>query len=384
MRFTYISPSALPSRTANSLHVVWQCDALARAGAALTLYAKRTMRDETALIPTLADAYGVDAASWRLVSYHSRFNRADTFRTAALALLDIGRRPAPDAVLSRNLHAAFVLAVLERRPLIFEMHQLERGVRLHMQRAIMSRPWVTTVTISEALAAHLTTHHGLAPARTRVLPDAAPRGMRPIATEARRDALGALVPETRGDWAATCAYFGHLYPGRGIEIIEKMAEARPSVAFLVFGGTEADLARRRAANMRSNLYFLGHRPHDFARRAMAAADVLLMPYQTRVSIGVGDHDTAKWMSPMKMFEYLASGVPIISSDLPVLREVLEDGRNALLVAPDRPDSWVAALDRLVANPELARKLGQAGHADYLARYTWDNRASQLLAIASET
>lgn len=117
---------------------------------------------------------------------------------------------------------------------------------------------------------------------------------------------------------------------------------------------------------------------------MAAADVLLMPYQTRVSIGVGEHDTAQWMSPMKMFEYLASGVPIISSDLPVLREVLEHGRNALLVAPDRPDLWVAALDRLVADPELARRLGEAGHTDYLARHTWDNRASQLLAIAANT
>lgn len=384
MRFTYISASVLPSRAANALHVVWQCDALARAGTDLTLYAKRMLRDESALAPALASAYGVDASAWRLVSYYSRLNRADTFRSAALARVDIARIPRPDAILSRNLYAAFVLAVIERSPLIFEMHQLERGFRLHMQRAIMTRPWVTTVAISEALASHLIEHHGLSPARTRVLRDAAPRGMHPIAPDGRREKIGTLVAEARGDWSSICAYFGHLYAGRGIEIIEMMADARPSVAFLVFGGTDSDLAMRRTSNRRSNLYFLGHRPHDFARKAMAAADVLLMPYQTRVSIGVREHDTARWMSPMKMFEYLASGVPIISSDLPVLREVLEHGRNALLVPPDCPELWLAALDRLVADPKLARRLGEAGHAEYLERYTWDHRARQLLAIAGSS
>lgn len=383
MRFTYISPSVLPSRSANSVHVVWQCDALARAGAEVTLYARRSVADPNALVPAIESAYGVDAAGWRLVSYHGRINRAETARTAALAVTDMARHPRPDVILSRNLYAAFFLAVLEHRPLIFEMHQTERGFRLEMQRAIMSRPWVATVAISNALARHLVSHHRIAEQRIRVLHDAAPRGMLPVPPEARRKIMAELVPETRGDWLATCAYFGHLYAGRGIEIIEGMAEARPRICFLVIGGTEGELERRRGTNRRSNLFFLGHRPHSFTRRAMSAADVLLMPYQTTVSIGRGDHDTAQWMSPMKMFEYLASGAPIISSDLPVLREVLEHERNALLAAPDRIGDWVAALDRLIAYPELAKRLGITGHADYLERYTWDQRASRLLAIANE-
>ena len=383
MRFTYISPSVLPSRSANSVHVVWQCDALARAGAELTLYARRTVPTPRDLVPALQTAYGVNAANWRLVSYHSRMNRAETARTAALAVADMARRPRADVVLSRNLYAAFVLAVIERRPLIFEMHQIERGFRLRMQDAIMTRPWVATVAISDALARHLADKRGIATERIRVLHDAAPRGAKPLPPTGRRKTMAQLVPETRGDWVATCAYFGHLYPGRGIEIIEQMAEARPRICFLVIGGTEADIERRRSSNPLPNLFFLGHRPHSFARGAMAAADVLLMPYQTRVSIGLGEHDTAQWMSPMKMFEYLASGAPIISSDLPVLREVLAHERNALLVPPDNSAAWLAALDRLIADPQLAARLGATGHADYLERHTWDHRARRLLDIAGE-
>ena len=72
-----------------------------------------------------------------------------------------------------------------------------------------------------------------------------------------------------------------------------------------------------------------------------------MPYQAKVSIGVKGHDTGRWMSPMKMFEYMAAGVPVISSDLAVLREILINEKNALLVSPPIPlngaKHWIFSL-----------------------------------------
>lgn len=381
MRVHYISPSVLPSRTANAVHVVMQCDALVRAGSELTLYAKRQDPDESRLPELLAMAYGVDSLGWRIVTHYSPVSRADTLRIAANALNTIWRGAVPDVVLSRNLYAAYILAVVLKHPLIFETHQLEYGVRKAMQRAIMTCPWVTTVAISNSLVNHLTKHHGAPPNRPLVLHDAAPADMQPVESHERKFRLEAIVPEARGDWSAVCAYFGHLYPGRGVEIIEAMANVRPGVLFLVFGGNESDVLQRRAENNLTNLRFVGHLPHTVARQAMVSADILLMPYQTSVSIGAKHHDTAAWMSPMKMFEYLAAGVPIISSDLAVLREVLKDGHNAMLVTADDCNAWVAALDRLLADPVLAMRIGSAGHADYRAHYTWDQRAQALLAAA---
>jgi glycosyltransferase involved in cell wall biosynthesis len=114
---------------------------------------------------------------------------------------------------------------------------------------------------------------------------------------------------------------------------------------------------------------------------MKSVDVLLMPYQESVFIGVPGHDTARWMSPMKMFEYMATGVPIISSDLPVLQEVLENEKNALLVSPSRSDEWISALDRLLSDKELARSLGTCAHEDYKSKHTWLIRAERLLDAA---
>jgi glycosyltransferase involved in cell wall biosynthesis len=85
-----------------------------------------------------------------------------------------------------------------------------------------------------------------------------------------------------------------------------------------------------------------------------------------------------------MFEYMAAGKPIVSSDLPVLREVLEDERNSLLVPPLDLAGWARAIRRLEADPGLRDRLGSTARADQIARYTWDQRAASVLADLPRT
>ena len=383
MHFHYISPSTLPSRAANSVHVVFQCDGLARVGAEVTLYAKRTMPEDLQLETELSSVYGVAHPALHLDTVYSSSRRGNSLRIACHAVPKIRRAGRADAILSRNLYATFSLAVLHRVPLLFETHQLETGIKKWMQRTIMCCPWVTTIVISEHLVKYLAEHHGVEPRRTLVLHDAAPAGISPIATIERREKLCTMVSEAQGAWTQVCGYFGHLYPGRGIELVEAMAAARKDCLFLVYGGTERDLAIRRAANRQGNLVFMGHVSHPVARELMSTMDVLLMPYQESVSIGVAGHDTARWMSPMKMFEYLGAGVPIISSDLPVLREVLIDGENSLLARPSDIGSWLAALDRIEENPEWAARIGANAHDQYERQHTWTRRAEKIIEAACE-
>jgi glycosyltransferase involved in cell wall biosynthesis len=383
MKLNYISPSKLPSRSANSIHVVWQCEALCHSGVEVTLYAKRAMPDGLQLESELRNVYGVAHPALRLDTVYSNSGCGDSLHIAHHAVRAIGRSGYNDAILSRNLYAAFSLAVLHKVPLLFETHQLETGFRKWMQRAIMLCPWVTTIVISAHLAKYLAEHHGAEPHRTLVLHDAAPAGISPVRITERRDKLCALVPEAQGSWKQVCGYFGHLYSGRGIEIVEAIAAARKDCLFLVYGGSETDIAARRASNRQVNLAFMGHVAHPVARDLMRMVDMLLMPYQESVSIGVSGHDTARWMSPMKMFEYLGAGVPIISSDLPVLQEVLLDGENCLLARPSDVDSWLAALDHIAGNPELAAHIGSNAHDQYERDHTWTRRAEKIIEAAYE-
>jgi glycosyltransferase involved in cell wall biosynthesis len=378
MLFHYISPSTLPSRAANSIHVVRQCDGLCRSGAEVTLYAKRNMPDAAQLRADLRGVYGIDHPALHLNTVYSNSRYGDNLRIAYHSERAIRRSGRRDAILSRNLYAAFWLAVLHRIPMLFETHQLETGPRKWMQRAVMRRPWVTTILISDQLAKYLAEHHRMEPYRKLVLHDAAPAGITPVKTSERRDKLCALVPEAQGTWKQVCGYFGHLYAGRGIEIVEAMAAARNDCLFLVYGGTESAITASRASNRQFNLVFMGHVPHPMALDLMRVVDILLMPYQESVSIGVSGHNTARWMSPMKMFEYLGAGVPIISSDLPVLREVLRNGENCILARSSDIDSWLAALDWIKANPALAARIGLNAHEQYKRQHTWTQRAATII------
>lgn len=381
MRFHYISPSTLPSLSANSVHVALQCDAIGREGVDVVLYAKRSVPEPAALASAVGQAYGVKSARLKIVSYYSPSTKGDNLRIAAMAVLGVLRDRRPKHVLSRNLYAAFLLACLFRLPLIFETHQLETGLRKWMQRLVMRCRRVTTIVISSRLEQYLTEHHGVPPRNCVVMHDAAPDGIEPISSNSRRTQLMQLVPLADGRWRQVCGYFGHLYQGRGIEIVEAMADARPDCLFLVYGGNPEEVSAKKLANNSSNLVFMGHVYHPEARKLMCLMDVLLMPYQESVSIGVSGHDTARWMSPMKMFEYMGSGVPIISSDLPVLREVLCDGENCRLALPTDVSGWVTALDQLYSEAGLSDRLGRAAHTQYLDKHTWRARARGILVAA---
>ena len=105
----------------------------------------------------------------------------------------------------------------------------------------------------------------------------------------------------------------------------------------------------------------------------AAADVLLMPYEQSIT-GSSGGNTVDICSPMKMFEYMAAGRAILSSDLPVLHEVLNVSNAVFCPPPPEGDeAWKSALGNLVANEGLRRRLSRQACADAV-NYDWMTRA----------
>ena len=125
-----------------------------------------------------------------------------------------------------------------------------------------------------------------------------------------------------------------------------------------------------------NVILTGFIPNADLPLYQAACDVLLMPYQKHVAASSGG-DIAAYLSPMKLFEYLACGRAILSSDLPVLREVLNPD-NAVLLDPEDVEGWAAALRLLQNDAHLRAMLGEQARRD-AALYTWEARAGAILA-----
>ncbi len=125
---------------------------------------------------------------------------------------------------------------------------------------------------------------------------------------------------------------------------------------------------------------MGFVPNSQLPLIQAACDVLMMPHERRVSAS-GGGDIARFTSPMKMFEYLASGRAIIASDLPVLREVLNEN-NAVLIAPEDIDAWNGTLRVLEIHENRRHALGDQARID-AAKYTWVERARRALEDLTE-
>lgn len=178
-------------------------------------------------------------------------------------------------------------------------------------------------------------------------------------------------------------YIGHLYPGKGMETIAALAPLCPWATFHIVGGYSEDIEKWQVETKNlPNITFHGFQQQTALPGFLAAFDAVLAPYQRKVYGHKGTSNLADWMSPLKLFEYMAAGKPILCSDLPVLREVLTDRRNGLLCTPEDIQAWQKALETLCDDFDLAQKLGRQAKQDFLEHYTWDARARSIIEILS--
>jgi len=172
-------------------------------------------------------------------------------------------------------------------------------------------------------------------------------------------------------------YVGSLYPGRGVELVTALAARMPGFRFELIGGSDRDLERWRERALPLNVRLRGFVAPSELSAVYRELDVLLMPYpQAGIHAATQQIDTSRYCSPMKMFEYMASGVPIVASDLRVLQEVLAHERNALIAPSGDVAAWQLAIERLVRDRRLRIELASRALGDVIA-YTPAARTAKI-------
>ncbi|MDX1993560.1 MAG: glycosyltransferase [bacterium] len=364
---------ALPNVFADAVHIMKMCQGFTQAGYAVTLFT-----------PCAPDFDGNLNSLWHLYGIQQPFEIRFVQGSPVLRGHDVAvktvaevRRRGIRHVYARNIVAGLWTAQLGLETVV-DLHAPpgERMGKLYLSGLFRGRGFRrlnVTTHVLKGIYLHL--YPGsLSPQQVSVDPngiDLDDFAALPQPT-AGRAALG--LPER-----FTVGYSGHLYPGRGIELILELARRLPAFQFLLVGGTPEDAAhwRQEAARLElHNVTLTGFVPNAELTRWYAASDVLLMPYQREVTVHGGKGNSAAFMSPMKMFEYMATRRVIVSSDLTVLREVLNDN-NACLVPPDDVDRWQAAIEQAHQNPIHAETLSSRAYAD-VQKHTWQQRARRLM------
>lgn len=371
MKVMYVTASPVPSLSANSVHVMKMSQAFSRAGYKTQLIAPEYNRQSD------DNSSQSDPFEYYDIQYPFTIKRTQgliggnfgiflhVIQVFAYALLY-----RPDVIYSRCLFSAWFLTLMGK-PVIYERHDSfivgSRAWRV-FDSLLKRRSLKAVVVISESLKKHLCEKHNLAETEIIVAPDGA-------------DAVkGETLPLPCGRGDFQIGYVGHLYRGRGIDLIIEVARKLPDYGFHIIGGMKKDLQfwKEKCGDL-DNVYFYGHLPHAQAARYLMSFDVVLAPYQKKIEVSGGGGDISKWISPLKLFEYMAAGRAIISSDIDVLKEVLEDNRNCLFCSPDDVDCWKSAIERLKNNPDLALRIGREAKRDFLEKYSWDSRVRNIFS-----
>jgi glycosyltransferase involved in cell wall biosynthesis len=399
MKIAVIAPTAIPSRRANTIQIMKMSQALANLGHIVHLVAPDANAPGRNLERKQVDDWG---ESWDALSYHyglqavpptpdaapAKFfitwlpSRANLRRyDYALRAVNWARRIHADLLYTRLPQAA-ALSSQAGVPTIFEIHDLPKGRvgTLLFHWFLKGRGRRRLVMITQALAEDLQRLGAPAPERsdhpfTIIAPDGVDLTRfvnLPDPTTARAS-LHPPLPER-----FTVGYTGHLYAGRGMELLLALASRLSAINFLVVGGEPEEIAHlmEQVKNQGiANVFVAGFVPNSELPHYQAACEALLMPYQRQVAASSGG-DIARYLSPMKVFEYMACGRVIISSDLAVLGEVL-NSQNSIRLPPDDLEAWVEGLQSIQADPVKLNRLSSQARRD-AELYTWDRRAQRLL------
>jgi len=369
VRIDYLFDRPLPANQTDSEQVLQTVASLARAGHELTL-----------VVP-VAEGGAIDAAALRA---HYRVQGAlavrgvplprtvleiTNLRKLAFARAVAAAETRAELLYTRNIPVLLALA-LGDRPFAYETYRpwfdQRPGLGPVLRRALSAPACVGTVLHSRYAAARyaslglpdeslLVAHNGHDPAAFDAVPE----------RDVVRRQLG-LGPSER-----VVTYTGHVNFAKGIDSIAALARRAPELRFLVVGWDGkpglATLVARRAPN----LTLVPWQPFERVAWYLKASDVLLLPPKARGFRLIGNT-----VLPIKLFQYLAAGRPILAPDTPDTRELLVDGHNAQLFAEGRIDRAHAALEALFADPALARRLA-AGARATVSSLTWDARAQKL-------
>jgi glycosyltransferase involved in cell wall biosynthesis len=179
--------------------------------------------------------------------------------------------------------------------------------------------------------------------------------------------------------APVIGFLGGFQPWHGIEILVEslvaVGEKFPEAKLLLIGDGRARASIEEkidSLRLRSKVIITGMVPLSKAPEYLSVVDIAVLPYPA--------FEKELWFSPLKLYEYMAAGKAIVASRSGQIAEVIEDGRNGLLVEPGDVQALAAALLRLLGHPGERYRLGQNARLQAVEKHSWEQYINQVESV----
>lgn len=371
MRVLYVGSPPLFSGGASSVHMMKMCQAMTRLGISVECVLPGRFSEKK-----LFDYYGV-SETFRVTAIPFTDGPGRQFvHGIAASLHALRRKVSYDFALTRNLVFTWVCTGVFGIPTVYDAHHPPVNLLAEEMTKAFSRSGnLLGMSFNSEGLRGIYSRLGIAPRNSVVAHNGVelemfkkPRNV-PV-----RERLG-IAQEKK-----IVCYCGNTYEGRGIELLADAAERLPDAEFLVVGGTERYIRpHRESARLRGldNFTITGLVPQSEVSSYLLASDILVLPYSSAMTIRGGTR-AGEFTSPLKVFEYMAAGKPIVATEIPSVLEILEPGRNSVTVPPDDPREFFDAISSLINDPDLCTRISQNALSD-VREYTWKKRVEKIMA-----
>ncbi|OHA15161.1 MAG: hypothetical protein A3G52_03465 [Candidatus Taylorbacteria bacterium RIFCSPLOWO2_12_FULL_43_20] len=369
MRILYIANSRLPTEKAHGLQIVKTVEAFIEEEAYVKLIIPRR---NNPIQSTISDYYNIvripdivyvkNYFGFLERYFHHPYFIVQRF-SFTLAALFLGLLSREDIVYSREITLCFLLALFGKK-VVFEDHEPKKKMRrlYFLFIKVIGKKVIVPPMLGDLYAKNNVDKESYI---------IAPNGVDVKEIKNISGLENDKIPQTE----KIVMYVGHFYRWKGVYTL---IDAAPSInaRIMLVGGNDADrmdveeYIRSKGVTNASILPFL---PHREVLRLMKTADVLVLPNTA------DEERSAKYTTPIKLFEYMASGRPIVSSDIPSVSHFLKDGENAILAVPDDHVDFAEKISLLLKDPEKSKIIAERAMTDAL-NYTWTARAKKILSF----
>ena len=365
MRIAYLYNSSVPSRNPGSIQVAKTCEALLKLSNQVKLIVPNT-----GLKISLKEYYGLKKNPKVIrLSFFKSFPLGLKYYLFSIVSVFYGIFLKTELFITRNLFTTFFLNLLNKKVIIEIHHDLSIESRIvrflfHNIDILNSKNIIKVVAITNAVKNYLINDLKVDPDKIQTIPSAS--------------SINLKFKKLSNNNKYNIGYFGSLEASKGSKFIGKLSNLDKNNNYFVYGGTNEQIRKFKEKNQNTNLIVSEYIPYSKIKFYLAKMDILLMPSNNKLlrsTGGVGN--LAKFTSPLKLFDYMASGKLIIASNLKVFKEVIKHNENSIIINNLNIVNWKKEINKIRKNINKYNKIKKKSYF-ISKKYTYMKTAKDIL------
>jgi len=366
MKICYLANTAIPSTNASSIQIVKMCEAFS------------ALKNHVTLITTNAsngnifNFYNIKTKfKFKKIKYFKKFPLGINFYLFSILSVIESIKFKPDIYITRNFFTCFFLILLKKKTILELHHGLNSEPRIirfivKNYNFLNSKYLVKLIAITNYAKNDYVSKYSIKANKIIVLPSGS----------SIKENYKYIIQKKK----LNIGYFGSLYKSRGLNLIIQLASIDPKNKYHIYGNLrQAKLLPSK--KIIKNLYLNDHIPYKKISKILLNMDLLLMPYTSTITVAGDVGNITRYTSPLKLFDYLSVGRPIMCSNFSVLREIITENKNAIFVKNYKNAlAWKKEITKLINKPEKMKIISKNNYK-LSKKYSHNTRALKILDVA---